>query len=348
MKKINVAILLLTVCTLVGCGMPKPTKYIMPPANAVTSHTEKLPFRIAAVSVHLAPPKNQATEEMLHLYKDLEGVEKLIHNSLYDSVFVNKHVDEVISVDIAIRSLTVGANTSREYSPSKFSAEFTVTDPISGALLFQKTYSKSRYAERATSFKDYGPIFTNQRENLFQIVNEVLNEFVGQIYSIKTRTFEAQSADVLDGTLELVLTEYPGISQKKIPTSRVGYGFTSTEVANPKVLIYVQNYKKTLKSELSKQVTKACLQEKIFSQSNTHKYLIKIFVPRITGGPSSIWSEATYGYYGDAVIYKNGVEIANVEIDPSEYEKSTPLPEIVGIHTAKIIKKLKSLKSVAK
>lgn len=331
MRTVYTVLLFLFSFTAIGCG---PKCLPLPEAKALISHSNKLPFRVCGVTVAFAPPSEQIKDKIWYTYKSFNDVEKVINETFYGSSIVNTTAPSAVTIDVFIKGLRVGSDAIWGQTPSFFAAKYIVRDMANRKVLLERTYEIEKGYNRESDLRC--GLAANAYAALTRAVNTATNKFIDDLRTVSPSANQFENKNNIHGSLQFVYTEIP---------------FTQRNLAwelqyHKHCRAFIFQYKTDLKSQLTYDVTRRIFDEKVFDGAVTPSYTIKIFVPRIEASPSSIFrSESSSAFYADAVIYKDGKEIDNVEFSPDEYDPYAAQHIITQQYVNKIIQKVNTLRS---
>lgn len=301
-----------------------------PKPEADVRQTQKLPVRISGIS-YVTEAKVENPEDADKVWWNtgrIYDVAKITAESLQESPIADNATEPVASLRVRLHAMTTGSRGGLLYSstPARYAATYEVYNPEDGAIYLRREYVVEKAYESQSDSS-----CTGNGEGVgafYSCVNDATGRLIDELYAIQGQA-AAPSPGRLHGSLGKATTTFP-LTRDNINWlihSRDTYGNTAF------TRLYV---------ELPAIVTNRVQQAAVFDHSAKDIYNVRVVIPEFQARGKGWFSDASYAFKADAVIYRNGTEVANVELDSAAYEGKS-LDEIMAAYATLILEKLRTL-----
>ncbi len=301
----------------------------MPEIQATFSQTEKLPFRISGFTL-VREVEHEEPDRVVWDENSVRAVREITTESIIDSRLTDKEADKLVSLRIRLHTLLIGLDsTLYGLTPSQYSATYEVYNPETAEILLQKKYTISKEFEDISSYDCHSQ--PEAKGALYSAINDANTQFIEELYKLN-----APSASTFSGKLNGTLAQVETV----IPLTRKNTRWRSQGSVDG--FLYAHKIQNQLKMDLPLAVTQQLQKKKVFNYDPQHKYKVVIVVPEISSSSGGWFSDKRFNLLADAVIYKDDVEVANVELDTADHEGKS-LSDIIAVYSGQIVQKIQSL-----
>ncbi|WP_419786251.1 hypothetical protein [Pseudodesulfovibrio sp.] len=302
-----------------------------PQPVAVVKQTAKLPVRISGITYIIEPHGEKLSEQNSEtwLMRLTTGLSKISTNCLLDPAITSKDTDRVVSVRIRVHEVVAGFQGSIFASgfPARYAATYEAYSPEDGTIYLSRKYDMKKDFEQQDDRS-----CTENSEGigaLYEAINDVTGQFIDELYKVQGQA-AVPSPGRLPGSLGKVTTFFP-VTKRNIR-------WMLNCATNP----YAHATYSKLDFDLPGEVTERIQKKAVFDHTGSDVYDIKIFMPAFYATDGGWFSDPFFEFNADAVIYKNGTEIADVEFEADSHKGQT-LQEVMDSYTQRILEELKKL-----
>ena len=312
--------------TLTGCMPKSPPLPALPELGITIEASQKLPFRICGLTFEI--DKEQKENDNIAIvpmyFINLQNITRTI---LYNDELTSQNSDSSVSINIIVKQMHGGSREKSAQEPAILIAEYQATDISTGQIIFSKTYE----AKQELNYEAYAyGTFVLSSRALYKCTNNISNQFVNDLISCSAKPLNYEK-DKIHGSLQFVHTDIP-LTTDLLRWLRYFNGSKYHGASRSQLEFMTQ-----LLVTMPKKVTRKISSNKLFNYSPENNYIIEIVIPTIKTINFGLFKTGDDSFVADAVIYKNNIEVGSVEFDPSEYDASDPLDEIMDAYAVKIV-----------
>lgn len=332
MNTLRIVLLLNVLLIAWGCG-PKcgPSTKV----EARISQTAPLPFRVSGITITVDPGSQLDQESNLYNTDHHSVLQGFVKRALLDSSLYNNNANRVVSVRILAQKMYTGDQSFLLGKvPSTYSAKYQVYNPETKAVLWEKTYEVEKSFQLVSDLSC--PQKPEAKAALYEAFNEVNSQFIDSLYQIESNEL-TKEGERIRGTL--------GIISVSVPMTGDNYTWINNTVKGGQSgRIYVLRYLAELIRDFAADITQSIQNEKLFDYSPGNKYDVLVVVPNIKAKEGGLFSKSSAAFEADAIIFKNGDELTNVEMSVEDCPKEAPLEDLLEIYKRMIVDKLRTLR----